>query len=176
MYRASAVFLERLRAGENPLLVVALSNAAGTRLYGTSAPPPDAFGWVEPKMADGSGTAGGAVMAGYGTAAVLARRGALRGGGRINETLTPQRGGLAGSLGSQEAGRLTARLSNGMEAEGTRHFSRMAAAENILGAEVLVRAVFPGLTGREDGLDRFRGRVRRYRLSREELVIEARAV
>jgi|GEM_PF-2135262 len=175
MYSPGLEFQRRLLAGQPPVFILALENGAGIRLYGLGAPSPDSFGWQEPHLADGSYLADGSSLAGQGSAAVLARAAAVKPGARLTETLTPQRSDLLASLRGQEAGRLTLVFKNLPEPEG-RHFSRIAAAENILGAVVTIRAVFPGLTSEAEVLDRFRGRVLRFVLTREELYLEAGAL
>lgn len=176
MYRASLSFHQRLRSGARPLVILALDNAAGTRLYARCAPDLDSFGWTDVHLADGSYQADGSVQAGEGSQAVLTRRADLKSGARLTETLTPQRSDLLASLSGQEAGHLAVTLKNSEEPDGGRHFSRIIARENILGAQVTLRSVFKGLPGGEDALDRFRGRVLAFRLSREEITLELGAI
>ncbi len=175
MYSVSLDFHRALAAGRVPDLVAALDNAAGLRLYGTATPEPDAFGWTAPHLADGSHTADGSVSAGEGALPIVDRRPDLL-AARMTETLTPDRSGLLASLQGQEAGQLRLTLKNAMEPDGLRHFSRLLAVENILGAGVTLRLVFPDLSGKADGLDRFQGRVLGFSLSEERLILDVGAV
>ena len=175
MYSLPLEFKRRLQDGFFPEAVLALENAAGLRLYGTRQPEPDAFGWTEVHLADSSHRADGSVRAGEGSLSIVARRAALS-WVRLSETLTPERSDLLGSLRGQEAGRLAAVLNNDPDGDGPRHFSRILMAENILGASVRLRLVFPDLSGPEETLDRFRGRVLAFSLTREKLTLEVGAL
>lgn len=176
MYNASLEFQRRLQSGASPLFVLALNNGAGTRLYAQGAPAPDSFGWTEVHLADGSHRADGSNRAGQGSQAILARRADLKSGARLTETLTPQRSDLLTSLRGQEVGHMVVVLKNEPEDSGLRHFSKIAAVENILGALASIRAVFPDLTSETDALDRFSGRVLGFTLTREEMILELGAL
>lgn len=158
------------------MCILALINRAGLRLYGQTAPPADSFGWLDPRFADGSHRADGSAWAGLGSQVILARRGDLRSGGILTETLTPERSDLLASLRGQEAGHLQIVLKNDPDQDGLRHFSEIAAAENILGAVVVIRLVFPDLPGEADALDRFRGTVLGFSLTRDDLLLDVGAI
>ena len=173
MYSLSLDFFDRLRQGLTPICLLALTTSGGQRIYSTVSPDPDAYGFADVHLFDGSWTFDGSVKLGEGALQVLALRPFLLDAGRLVETLTPESSELFVSLTGQEITSVTLRLQNGLDSDGLPHFSKVEALEGFLSAEAVIRLAFAA--DQSDWLDRFAGRVARYELTRAELTLHLEA-
>lgn len=155
------------------ILLFALTNASGVRIYGEADPAEEYRLIVEPPRADGTYLADGSVTAGADSVDVVGHGGLLVNPGRLRETMTPISTAVLGAYEQTEAGSMTVQLNNAGPPEG-RPFTLMEAAENVLGAEGRVILTFPGVLAR-DALTTFSGTVVKSKITATmcELTMEA---
>ena len=173
MFEVSQDFHRARRQRNNrPVVLLALVNAFGLRVYASRRPTSEELGLVAPARANGVFLAGGERLAGQGSLDILERGGRVLSFGRLRQTLSPLSGDLLAGLGQEEAGSITITLSNNGDARG---FSRMEARENLLGAQGEITVGWPGVLAR-DYLRRFLGRVTAYRLDNSKLTLTLKAL
>ena len=117
-------------------------------------------GFTSAVYADGAWLADGNTSAGEGSEPVISRRRDVLKYGVIKESLAGRTGEPLSILAGGRTVELQITLDNGLEPEGWRYFSKVAAIEGLVGGKAEVEATYPEL-GQRDALRRFSGRVRR---------------
>lgn len=174
MYERSRGFILAEQAGGSPLVILGLRTAGGRRIYSGHTPTLAQSGFKSSCLADGAWLAGGDVRAGEGSEAVLSRDRSVNRFGRVVESLSPGSGKLIGMLSGGRLSELAVWLDNDRTNGGGHGFSRLAAVENLVGAQGQATVNYPGLEAREAML-RFTGRIRRVELTRTQAVLRLRA-
>ena len=157
-----------------PVILFALTNAYGLRLYSDKQPDGQGLGLVNPTLASGDFLADGSRGGGSGSRQVVDSGARVLSFGRLREKISPTGNGLLAGFKEEEAGRVTVTLSNSGP-EGAKPFSRLEALENLLGAGGELMVGYPGLKARQY-FTRFAGKVASYRLESEKLTLTLKAL
>ena len=175
MYERSAAFAAKSREDLQPMFILGLRSPGGRRLHAKHTPTLAQTGFTSAVYADGAWLADGNTSAGEGSEPVISRRRDVLKYGVIKESLAGRTGEPLSILAGGRTVELQITLDNGLEPEGWRYFSKVAAIEGLVGGKAEVEATFPELEQR-DALRRFSGRVRRAELGRESVSLRLRAV
>lgn len=167
MFSVTTDFLNAQAQGLAPKVLVYLITILGVRVYATTPPLDAELGNVgNISLHDGSFVYDGSRRYGEGTQSILETGGLLLSEGVLQETLAPQSENLLLSLRGNEAGSVIISLNNA-----DKHFSYLVQEDVLLGAQVLIKVAYRGLSG-DSFLTRFRGQVETLRLRRENVELE----
>ncbi len=165
MYRVRIDFHNLLNQGGVPIPYCLIQTALGYRAYAKKK-----LLQVLDKMAyfaDGIWSAGGTVLAGAQSLALLEVSDRVLGFGNLERTISPQTEGLLTSFQSKQSQHISISFDNG-----DRYFSRLLPKEPFLGANINIYLGFDYLPP-ENHLSLFKGTIAEIELSSGEMTIEA---
>ncbi|MBI4800148.1 MAG: hypothetical protein HY794_15760 [Desulfarculus sp.] len=150
-----------------PCILFRLTNAYGQYAFSNLLPDDEMLGLAEPKRADGSWLADGSATGG--AMSQMADGALIKTFGALSEGLSPQTDNLLLGLSQDEMPAITILLANRANL-----FARLACTQNLLQAVGELLIGFEGIPVREYML-RYRGKVQRVLLTRDEATLELEA-